>query len=373
MKREAVYIAMQPEAENSYWAANISEGIRRAAKDAQLETVTVDLSGDLSDVVKDRFVLTAGNDADWLDAALGRLSENGAFPIVVNACMLPIQRHRYSGVVFELEGMLDRCLELLSASGFCRTALLGVNPSSITDRVKAEAFSRAKCRGEREIIWSPGRLDECVCEFASQFSESGFDSVICANDTVAICLLHFLSSAEVGFSESLNIVGMGDSFVGASLGLTSIMFDYRKMGEMSVRLYCDLLKYGTSCRITMSLPCELVVRKTAHFAEKSGEEHGASDVVRPKRHYFDGGEVQNIINVETVLQSVDPHDRESLFGIARGENCGSVAERLFFSDRAVRYRLSNIVKRFGFRDRTELENALRRALGEKRGKQNGKD
>lgn len=364
MKREAVYIAMQPEAENSYWATNISEGIRRAAKDAQLETVTVDLSGELPDI-GGRCVLVAGNDADWLDAALGRLSENGAFPIVVNACMLPIQRHRYSGVVFELEGMLDRCLELLSASGFCRTALLGVNPSSITDRVKADAFSRAKCRGECEIIWSPGRLDECVCEFASQFSESGFDSVICANDTVAICLLHFLSSAEVGFSESLSIVGMGDSFVGASLGLTSIMFDYRKMGEMSVKLYGDLLRYGAFCRITMSLPCELVVRKTAAFAENTAPFCDNAEVVRPKRRYFDGGEVQNIIKVETVMQSVDPHDREILFGIARGENCDVIAEKLFFSDRAVRYRLSNIVRRFGFRDRKELEDALHRALGEK--------
>lgn len=75
--------------------------------------------------------------------------------------------------------------------------------------------------------------------------------------------------------------------------------------------------------------------------------------------------MQNIIKVETVLQSVDPHDREILFGIARGENCDVIAEKLFFSDRAVRYRLSNIVRRFGFRDRKELEDALRRALGEK--------
>lgn len=80
MKREAVYIAMQPEAENSYWAANISEGIRRAAKDAQLETVTVDLSGDLSDVVKDRFVLTAGNDADCLTPLSDAFPKTERFP-----------------------------------------------------------------------------------------------------------------------------------------------------------------------------------------------------------------------------------------------------------------------------------------------------
>ena len=150
MKREAVYIAMQPEAENSYWAANISEGIRRAAKDAQLETVTVDLSGELPDI-GGRCVLVAGNDTDWLDAALGRLAECGALPIVVNACMLPIQRYRYSGVVFGLEEMLERCLELISLDGRRKTALLGVNPSSVTDRVKADAFSCAAYPCEREI------------------------------------------------------------------------------------------------------------------------------------------------------------------------------------------------------------------------------
>ncbi len=364
MKREAVYIAMQPEAENSYWAANISEDIRRAAKDAQLETVTVDLSGELPDI-GGRCVLVAGNDTDWLDAALGRLAECGALPIVVNACMLPIQRYRYSGVVFGLEEMLERCLELISLDGRRKTALLGVNPSSVTDRVKADAFSCAAYPCEREIIWSPGRLDECVADFTAKLPSSGFDAVICANDTVAICLLRLLSSVGGTLPESLCIVGMGNSFVGASLGLTSIMFDYRKMGEMSVKLYGDLLRYGASCRITMSLPCELVVRKTAAFAENTAPFCDNAEVVRPKRRYFDGGEVQNIIKVETVMQSVDPHDREILFGIARGENCDVIAEKLFFSDRAVRYRLSNIVRRFGFRDRKELEDALRRALGEK--------
>jgi len=41
-----------------------------------------------------------------------------------------------------------------------------------------------------------------------------------------------------------------------------------------------------------------------------------------------------------------------------------MAEKLFFSDRTVRYRLNKLVRQYGFQNRTELEMALRYAVGE---------
>ena len=82
----------------------------------------------------------------------------------------------------------------------------------------------------------------------------------------------------------------------------------------------------------------------------------------PPQDYFGGGEVQNIIRVETILQAGDWTDREILFGLMRGESSETMADRLFISDRAVRYRLSHILRQYDFASRAELEAALRRAL-----------
>ena len=78
--------------------------------------------------------------------------------------------------------------------------------------------------------------------------------------------------------------------------------------------------------------------------------------------YFSEEETQNVIQMEAILQSGDAIDREILFGIARGESSDELAERLFFTDRAVRYRISKITQRNNFQSREELEKALKRAI-----------
>ena len=114
--------------------------------------------------------------------------------------------------------------------------------------------------------------------------------------------------------------------------------------------------------MTASLPCRLVVRDSAPLSGITLPPPMPPTVTPPQRSYFDGDEVQNIIRVEAMLQAADAADREILFGLARNESCDAIAERLFFSGRAVRYRLTNLVRHWGFENRTALEEAVKRAI-----------
>lgn len=360
MQKQPLYVLMQPEARNSYWADNIRDGIRDAAREWRDAICSIDFAETMPDL-SDRHVLVVGNNAGWLEAAIAQLASRGAHPVIVNACMLPVRQLRCSGVVFELEEMLDRCLELLEAAGRTRTVLLGTGPDSVTDHVKADAFAHPE-----DIIWARGRLDDCVAEFAGGLEESGYDSAICANDTVAVCLIHHLTALGYSLPERLYVIGMGNSYVGEGLSvpLTSVMFDYHEMGAMAVRLYHNLIQSRTPCHMTASLPCRLVVRESAPVSARPVPKE-LPPVTAPWRSYFDSEAVQNIIRVEAMLQAGDAIDREVLFGIARGETCEAIAERLFFSGRAVRYRLTNLVSRYGFENRAALEAAVRRAISAK--------
>ncbi len=362
MKQELLYIVTQPEAKNSYWAHLIQNGICEEANERHDTLFSIDFRN-LSYDLNSQYVLVVGNNIEWMEAASAALSDRGAFPIIVNACMIPLGGIRYSGVTFELEEMIEHIIDLLAFAGRRHTALLGVNPNSLTDRVKADSFK--KLTGDENIIWSRGELEMCVADFVRNFEGDKYDSAICANDTVAIRLINRMLENGYELPSELYIVGMGNSCVGANLrvGLTSVMFDYYEMGRMAVRLYHSLCRMKTPCHMKLSLPCRLVIRHSAPLCEHSRETKLA-EIKIPEQSYFDGNEVQNIILVENLLQSADMLDREILFGVSRGESCDHIAERLGFSDRAVRYRLANLVRISGLENRGELEAAIRRAVGE---------
>jgi len=360
MNNALLYVLFQPEVRNSYWADNIRIGIREAAREFRDAICAIDPARTETPLdLGERHVLVVGNEAAWMESALTQLIDRGAHPIIVNACMLPVRQFRCSGVVFELEEMLDQCLARLSSSGRRQTVLLGVNPGSVTDRVKAEAFAHPE-----NIIWSSGRLDDCVSDFIGRLDEAGFDSVICANDTVAVCLIQQLLALGCDLPERLHIIGMGNSYVGTQLKipLTSVMFDYRQMGEAAVQLYHSLCASSVPCHMTVSLPCRLIVRESAPVGSNPTARRIMPVIHQLPHNYFDSDTVQNIIRVEAMLQAGDTIDREILFGIARGETCDAIAERLFYSSRTVRYRIANLVKQYGFESRQVLENAIRRAI-----------
>lgn len=359
MYNEPMYLLMQPEVRNSYWIDNIRAGICSATRKSQNASCVLDSSRMEATDLGGRHVLVIGNHTGWLESALAGLTARGALPIIVNACMLPLRQYRYSGVVFELEEMLDQCLAQLSASGRTKTALLGVDTGSAADRVKADAFARPS-----STIWSDGQLELCVSSFIDSLADTGYDSVICANDTVAVCLISQLTALGVSLPDRLYCIGMGNSHVGAALKLplTSVMFDYRRMGEAAVRLYHSLTSEPAEGHMTISLPCRLIVRESAPIGMAQPPRSIPGTLPEPHRAYFDGDVVQNIIRIEAMLQACDAVDREIILGSARGETCEAIAERLFFSDRAVRYRIARIVKRYGFASRADLESSVRSAI-----------
>lgn len=360
MKSEPLYVFMQPQSRNCYWTNNIREGIRNAAKQWQDVICTLDLiSAETLPILTNLPVLVVGNDSRWLENALSQLMSRGAQPVVVNASMLPGRRFRCSGVVFELEEMMLHCIEMLRRSGHKHTVLLGVNPASVTDKVKCDFFAYPE-----EVVWAAGRLDDCVTEFIQTLHEKNYDSVICANDTVAICLIRHLLERGFSLPEDLYIIGMGNSYVGEKLRvpLTSIMFNYYEMGEMAVQLYHNIKNNRIPCHMMVSLPCHLVVRESAPLYSSVSDSQALPMMREGENQYFESSEVQDIISMEAVLQACDETDREILFGLAKGESCEEIAERLYFSSRAVRYRIKNLVQKCGFSSRLSLETVLKKTI-----------
>ncbi len=361
MKNDVLYMAVQPGTEKAFWISNIKLGVFDTAKGLQCVPCILNLDGGeaLPQLTKEP-VLVVGNDDDWLDKALDLLGGLGARCIVVNGSMQDSEFHTCSGVVFELEKAIRYSSRQLQAAGRKKIALLGANPRSVSDLCKCKAFDDPE-----NIIWAHGELETCILDFIRTFREKGYDGVICANDTVAICLVRNLLSQGFRLPEELFIIGMGNSYIGSTLPLplTSIDFNYYQMGQTAVKLY-GFLKENENCGHMVShLPCRLMIRASAPIEEQVNPVSGTAEQQEISLQYFIGEDAQNIVKVESILQAGDETDRQIILGLMEGKTAETIAGALFLSTRAVRYRIANLLKKHGFVDKGALMAALNNAIG----------
>lgn len=362
LKNEVVYLVLQPNTEKEFWTRNSKLGIFDGAKELQCIPCILELQAPESlPKLAGVPVLVVGNARQWLETALHQLDALGARSIVVSASMQPTELRSHSGVVFELSRAITDARRQLALAGRTHTALLGANPHSVSDLCKCKAFDDPE-----QIIWAHGALEQCVLDFVESYKARGYDSVICANDTVAICLVRNMLGRGIPLPEELYIIGMGNFYISASLPLplTSIDFDYYRMGRAAVKLYGFLKENDTCGTVVCNLPCRLTVRASAPLPEPAEQAHSSGDFPDLRMAYFSGRDARNIVKAESILQAGDEIDRKIVLGLMARRSAETIAQDLYLSTRAVRYRITNLLKKHGFADRAELLQAFESAIKE---------
>lgn len=362
--KKMITVIKQPGFEGRYWMTQILDGIREVTV-RRKDCVLIDELENVSHEVRGRRVLLIGYKVDWLEKALSRLDEYGANPIIVSSCLPPENLGFYNAVVFDLESVLRRMLSSLSDARHIKIALLGIG-TSCADRLKLKCFlDFSRDHSESDIFRVEGQLEDAVEDFVACFKERGYDSVICSNDTVAVHLIHCLRQHGYSVPEDIYVVGISDTYLGAYVtpALTTISFDYKSLGIEAVNLCNILYSKGNDCRMTVFLPCEAVIRDSAPL-KLAGKLSLRNELVHgySEEEYVSGELISRILRAESILQESDPVDRNIILELAKGIRCEDVAEKLFLTDRAVRYRLKKIINRHGFATRSELLDLFRSVM-----------
>ncbi len=352
MSATPLFVLMQPKISNSYWVANILSGIDRALLKYHDRLCILDAAGTngLSDPIYNLYkqpVLLIGSDVGWIDRSINMLLSYEAIPILVNGSMLPIHKFVCSGVVFELEEALNYCKEYLRGYSRERIAFLGAHSHSASDIAKSLAF------GDSENTYSAtSTIESCVDSFLEAMPSKKYNGIICANDTVAIYLINKMKALGYDLPRDCYVIGMGDSCLGANhtISVTSVTFDYTQMGEQAVNLYHTVAKAPSPCHHTVSLPCCLIVRESTGGGEAATgipiRRQVPFEVCQEEPdNYFMGEYTQKILELEAILQKCDQADKQIIFGMMRGEGNERIAERVYLTPRAVRYRINNLFKR----------------------------
>lgn len=357
-----IYVLVQPSEKEFFWVTNILTGMKKTAlrHENNLCIIAPENFKDLinrANVKEKQVVLIVGYTSSWVKNAVIMVSELGHEPMIVGACMHPALKDKFSGIEFSLSESVEMAVNYLLKCGCMKTALLGVNNSSIADKVKEKTVNEITgVLTKPEVFVCKTTLSSCVDEFLRKVEKEKYDGVLCVNDTVAVYLINRLRNIGKHVPEDIKVIGIGNSNIGQRLEipLTSIDLDYLEMGRQAVRAWRFIKKNNDEIKMTLSLPCSLIVRESTSLLKPPDINYDICDIVDGNEDYYYDPNVQSIIKAEAFLGECDEADREILYAIAEKLTYAQISEKLNMTDRAIKYRVAKLMDKAKVKKRSEL-------------------
>lgn len=370
MKECQLYVLIQPLGKNDYWIKRLIEGIKDEAQQNKKHITAAYFSvQEETEPLSfcEQPVLLVGTTTKWFSLSAEYVRSHGGYPIFVGACM-PTLPFDSSGVCFALEHAVHDMIAYLKQLGKTKPVLMGLNPSSDADHRKATVFrEHSWTTDSREPVYfcEQAGLEESISEYVDEALVHGADAMICSNDTTAILAISCLKKHGITVGKAYPVLGMGNSFLGmnANPSLTTVNFDYYVLGNEAVRLHEYQLHSKNGVLTHVRIPAELIVRESTGSIPYANAELTVHVGNQNLPDYFGGSLVSRLIMLENELQHCDSIDREIIFGTARGETYTQLANRLYLSERTLKYHLSHILKRLGLHSKSELNTLVQEVFG----------
>ncbi len=155
----------------------------------------------------------------------------------------------------------------LAARGFQKIALCAVDLPGPLMQKRYEGYKRAMDEAglKTHSFNKSGTPFEAGVQFAEALSAQGFDAAFCAEDMVAVGIIHGMLKKGVRIGQDFGVVGFDNIHIGRHVfpELTTIDQNIFEKGETATKTLLDILNKRASRGSRMILPVSLVARETA--------------------------------------------------------------------------------------------------------------
>lgn len=273
--------------------------------------------------------------------------------------------HDSSQVIMDYSDTMERIFCYLRAYGRTRTALLGVNPDSASDRRKADfMISHGK---KDHIFYNDTGIAECVAKFLEKREE--YDSIIFTNDVFMLAASSKLREAGVRVPEDLWVVSFSDTMLAPifesplSPGISTFAINYEELGRQCTELWHYLTKNPANISAT--------IRVRAEFFPNASTGNNPLPEITPESvsgangnfDFYSDHTVNEVTRLESCLMKCDDTDFQMLDLLIRNENRIGIALKLFISEGTLYYRLRRLCRLAGCGTIQELIDLTRKYLG----------
>ncbi|MBQ7246703.1 MAG: hypothetical protein IJS22_01235 [Lachnospiraceae bacterium] len=355
------YVIEEPGYNNSIWYREILSGLMKEKRLRRFPlTMLKDISMlDRSSVTGDDFIFTVGTSSEWLAQILP----------ICESCfdnrVIAMGNHedrfaggKYSIVTTNTPQGIHLLYDYLSRYNKKKIAMYGINPVSSSDTYRKNCFLQCGA-SEDDMFYNSGSLQRCFTDFSERASD--YDAVICVNDYAAISLLQNLPDSSAYLITSCGAATRLSGLFSPSI--TRTLINYKGFARAGLDL-CGILRKNTEVHsVDIYLTNDFVIGSTTGYLPLIRETARIeTDTLTNSDKYYSDPEINEMIRIESLLNSGSPEDELIIRGIMAGKTYQTLADELFMSTNGVKYRLKAMFNRCNVRYRSEFEALLRKYI-----------
>ena len=361
-----IYVTSEQVGLEGYWMSDILAGIDKEA--ARKNLTVLDYNGQLPQTDGDfarRLVLAVGYSSQWMENTCISLKAKGIEPILVNAAYDSTTEMlgATGSVSFGIKKSMYNVLNCLVGARRSSVALFGGNEETHSDNVKAAEFLEVShyfgLPTTINDIYKDTSLLDCAKSF--ELSLKRYNAVVCTSDTAAIYLLKWLEERQIKVPKDMYLIGFGNSAAAEfiSPSITTVENDFSLLGKQAVKLHQFLQKNTDVHSCAVSVDCEVIERQsTGSLKFKKMHPQSRHDGSMPL--YDTDNDVLMILQTEELLRMWDDVDRSIIQGLLKDKTIVSIAENLFISVSAVKYRIKKMLTTANLQSKEELVKVIRK-------------
>ena len=284
-------------------------------------------------------------------------------PIVVGTELADVDS-RISNIKTNRKDAVSGLVRYCKSLGCDRIAMLGVNNFSNIDTEKRNAFVQAM-RAElgidssSDVYSSDDGAEKCIDLLLDNISS--YNAVMCANDYFAAAFIVKAQGRKIRVPEDIVVTGYGNSVLGERLtpSITTIAPKYYEMGRQARKIYAYLSDNPEVESLELTVGYDVIVRESTEEKEFKTDGYTHTQNVEPCiNSIFDDKMLSGIVGIDTVLGYDDDTMKMILKGIAEDVSYNALAEKLYLSDSAFRYKLNKIFSLTNIQSKSELKHVL---------------
>lgn len=344
----AIHIISEERYKNNTWFNRIVNGIVLRSKQLREK---IDFAVPENTENDARFIVV-GTTSSWIYDTVNELNK------IQGSAVVLISNRPYalsvSNVCTDFYTAVRNVISYLHGCGRKKTAMYGVNPSSVSDGIKLSGFP-----DKDNVYYNNGDLGECFESFTHDIKN--YDSVICTNDYAAMSLVGNLKKYYSEELKRLFIVSFANTHSAemSNPSVTSVALDYEGYGRAAVDLFGILKKNGSLQSVTVYVKSRIIARDTTDNISPLNSECVSDTSDGTEIDFYKDEEVRKLVKRELVFEQCDRNDLTALKMLSEGKSYEETAESVFMTVNGLKYRLDKICRTCGFSDRRELISSMK--------------
>ncbi len=360
-----IYVTSEQIGLQGYWVTDILAGI---GKEALKKNITiVDYNGEkpeLTDEYTRPLVLAIGHSYQWMESTCRQMLKKGVEPLLVNAGQdIHIEMLGVAGFVsFGIQKAMYHVMNYLVSNKRTKIAFFGAHDETHSDQVKIDEFLKLCTHMQLPLGRADVYKDLTVADCAKSFELNmhRYNAVICSSDAAAVYLLKWLEDKGIKVPDDLFIIGFGNTFLSEAIkpALTTVENNFVELGHQAVKLHQFLQRNNDIHTASVLVECPLVERQTTGAVRYKKANPRILSGSMPL--YDADPDILTALQLEELLRMWDDIDRQIIDGLLQDKTIVGIADGLFVSVSAVKYRIKKMLTAGDFKNKEELAEVVRK-------------